>query len=466
MLDGTKKVDSNKLEEQVKKICAKKVQVFFSERKLQIYANRDKQVKRFEFETYNIDPLGWLSQQQNSIKTYWSDRKITYEMAGVGSADIVAGETVVDYNDLFKRLKKNLGSQNSRLRYYGGISFNQEEFQDENWLPFGTHRFIIPRFEVFRKNKKTFFACNIFSCLDDDADRQLQEILNELDGITFSDTLHKNISSDLVLRQNFPEFSQWSHIVNSVLKSIRKGDFDKVVLARKSKFEFQSKLNAFSILKKIKKINPGLAFFCFQPENNVCFIGGTPELLYRRNRHNEIFSEAIGSTISRGKTTVEDNLFEQELIASDKSRREHCFVLSSVKKSLANICSKVSKNSDVSVIKLAKVQHLFANLDGVLKNSVSDGDIISALHPTPAIGGHPKEKAIEQIEKLEPFCRGWYGGPVGWVAFDSAEFSVAIRSGLIHNKEFNLFSGAGIVAGSEPQAEWDELESKINNYLE
>ena len=253
MFEEIKKADSEKPEEQVKKRCAKKIRAFISGQKSTKGATGDKQVKRFEFETDNIDPLGWLNQQQNSIKTYWSDRKITYEMAGVGSADIVTGETAVDYNDLFNRLNKNLGSQNSRLRYYGGISFNQEEIQDENWLPFGTHRFIIPRFEVFRENKKTFFACNIFYFPEDDAARQLQEILSELDGITFSDTLHNNISSALVSRQNFPEFSQWSHIVTSALKSIRKGEFEKVVLARKSKLEFQSKLNAFSILKKIKK---------------------------------------------------------------------------------------------------------------------------------------------------------------------------------------------------------------------
>ena len=127
-----------------------------------------------------------------------------------------------------------------------------------------------------------------------------------------------------------------------------------------------------------------MTFFCFQPDNDVCFIGGTPELLYRRNRYNEIYSEAIGSTAPRGKTTVEDKLFEQELIASDKSRREHWFVLTSVKNALGNICSKVSQNSDVSVVKLARIQHLFTNLEGVLKENISDGEIISTLHPTPA----------------------------------------------------------------------------------
>ncbi len=466
MPERTTIIDIKKNEEQIKKICAEKARAFFTERKSATYADITDQIKRFEFEIDNVDPLGWLSRQQNSVKTYWSDREQNHETAAVGAADIVTGKTSVDYNDLFNRLKKPLGSQNSRLRYYGGISFNQGETPDESWLPFGVYRFIIPRFEIFCENQKTFFACNILYRSKDNADEKLQEILNELNVITFSGAVEDNTGPAPLARNNFPDFPQWERVVNSAVKSIRKGYFEKIVLARKAELEFQSKLSAFTVLKNIKKINPGLTFFCFQPADDVCFIGGTPELLYRRNGRNEIHSEAIGSTTRRGKTTAEDKLLKQELIASDKSRREHWFVLASVKNALADICSEVSQSSDVSVIKLARVQHLFAALDGILKDNISDGDIISALHPTPAVGGYPKEETVRQIEKLEPFCRGWYGGPVGWVAFDSAEFSVAIRSGLIKNNKLSLFSGAGIVTGSEPQAEWDELESKINNYLE
>lgn len=90
--------------------------------------------------------------------------------------------------------------------------------------------------------------------------------------------------------------------------------------------------------------------------------------------------------------------------------------------------------------------------------------MLLALHPTPAVGGYPTREALAAIRKLEPFERGWYAGPVGWMSRASSEFAVAIRSGLVRSDTLTLFSGAGIVSGSEPQAEWDEIEHKIGDF--
>ena len=95
---------------------------------------------------------------------------------------------------------------------------------------------------------------------------------------------------------------------------------------------------------------------------------------------------------------------------------------------------------------------------------MGDGEIIHKLHPTPAVGGYPKKQALEAIEEIEPFERGWYAAPVGWVGYDRAEFAVAIRSSLIVKNKVALFAGAGIVSGSQPEAEWEELENKIRNF--
>jgi len=96
---------------------------------------------------------------------------------------------------------------------------------------------------------------------------------------------------------------------------------------------------------------------------------------------------------------------------------------------------------------------------------VSDAALMQALHPSPAVGGVPTNKAIAYLREHEPFDRGWYAGPVGWVGPESGEFAVAIRSGLVRGNTLSLYSGAGIVDGSTPDGEWSEIETKLSNAL-
>ena len=91
--------------------------------------------------------------------------------------------------------------------------------------------------------------------------------------------------------------------------------------------------------------------------------------------------------------------------------------------------------------------------------------LLDRLHPTPAVGGYPTENALPEIARIEPFSRGWYAAPVGWIGAESTQFAVAIRSGLVQGKTMSLFSGAGIVRGSDPHEEWQEVENKIQDFL-
>jgi menaquinone-specific isochorismate synthase len=90
---------------------------------------------------------------------------------------------------------------------------------------------------------------------------------------------------------------------------------------------------------------------------------------------------------------------------------------------------------------------------------------MAALHPTPAVGGHPTSDALKAIRDLEPFDRGWYAGPVGWIGSRGAEFAVALRCGLVRRDTLSLYSGCGIVEGSKPDAEWKEIEQKISDFI-
>ena len=105
-----------------------------------------------------------------------------------------------------------------------------------------------------------------------------------------------------------------------------------------------------------------------------------------------------------------------------------------------------------------------AKVRGTLLEGVTDAALLQALHPTPAVGGYPRGEALEEIRNLEPFDRGWYAGPVGWIGPEASEFAVGLRSGLVRGRTLALFSGAGIVAGSVPDEEWAEIEQKISDF--
>jgi isochorismate synthase EntC len=114
------------------------------------------------------------------------------------------------------------------------------------------------------------------------------------------------------------------------------------------------------------------------------------------------------------------------------------------------------------VVRLRHIQHLVTLVRGRLREQAGILDLVERLHPTPAVGGAPRELALALLEEEERFDRGWYAGPVGWLdRRGDGEFVVAIRSGVVNGASASLFTGCGIVADSEPGREWDESEVKL-----
>jgi len=431
------------------------------------FNNRRSQDKivRIEVKINNVDPLNWLLQQKSDVKTYWSDREQRFAMAGVGEADVVSGQNLVDYPSVFISLKKRLSSFYQNLRYYGGINFRQEPAIEQIWQQFGTYRFVVPRFEVYNENNETYLACNFLPQDSGDDQLQLNQILRELEQLVFRKASEIHSRPTLINREDLPDQSGWHENIQVALTSFNQGETAKIVLARKSTFEFLEQIDPLSLLLLLKKAKSQLFHFCFQPSLGNAFIGGTPERLY--SRHERLLqTEAIAGTRPRGKSLEEDQNLGDELLNSDKDMREHLFVVHSLKSILHQLCHSVGQTRKPSLLKLNKVQHLYTPCNGILFDEVSDADLLPMLHPTPAVGGYPKEQALMAIKAIEPFERGWYAGPVGWVGHNAAEFAVAIRSGLVEDNKLSLFSGAGIVQGSKPEEEWQEIENKIGCFVQ
>jgi salicylate biosynthesis isochorismate synthase/menaquinone-specific isochorismate synthase len=172
-----------------------------------------------------------------------------------------------------------------------------------------------------------------------------------------------------------------------------------------------------------------------------------------------------GSTRRSADPSVDDHLGEQ-LRHSDKERSEHAIVVRRIERSLGRHAVWVESEREPGLVKVANIQHLATPIHAQLAEPRSAVELAGLLHPTPAVGGEPRERALAVIEQLEELDRGWYAAPVGWMdAFEDGEFCVGIRSALLRDRTAHLYAGNGIVAGSDPTAELAETELKLGALL-
>lgn len=415
---------------------------------------------RTEIQIQKLNITKFLRLQTTAEKIYWQSRDKKIEIAGLGKARLIQSQNGIKDFSVVDDFFADESNITENTRYYGGFRFTRNNYKNEHWRSFCGYCFILPRFEIVRKGSNYYFACNL---AEEDAGN-LNTILSEFDGINFEYWDQDEKIPAVTGRNNYPDYTEWKSHIDEAIGLIEKGVLEKIVLARKTAFQFTEKLNPFNILKNLQEISKNSVTFGFQFSGKNAFIGATPEILFSRNGRN-IRSEAIAGTRPAGDSAREDKQNELELRNSEKDVREHALVVDQIRDNLSPICENLKCDEELSVIKLRKIQHLYVGVKGVLKKDIADSKILEQLHPTPAVGGVPTKKALEYIEKLEPFERGWYAAPVGWVSKNQSEFVVAIRSGLVAENELTLYSGAGIVAGSDPLKEWEEIEKKIGNFL-
>jgi menaquinone-specific isochorismate synthase len=450
---------------------ATQIQNFFKYDLISLPLSMQDKIVRIEVPIPELDPLEWLGQQKSDVKTYWSDRQGQFTMAGIGAVDLIAGDKSIDHGTIFGQLRQRLSPRFPKVRYYGGIGFSQDRSIDPDWKLFGNYRFIIPKFEICTDGISTVFACN-FSC--DFNSEKLDLILNELADIDFISPV---TSADLPLQINridTPNRLEWEQNIEAALAQFTDLELDKIVLARRSILTFTHDIQPQLLLRFLQPNNAHSYHFCFQINSTTAFIGTSPErLYYRQDRF--LQTEAIAGTRRRGTSPQLDLELGEDLRNSPKDLHEHQLVVNNLQTILAELCESVTiespeerafRQQELTILKLNKVQHLYTQCHGTLTANLTDADILPKLHPTPAVGGFPRSQALKLIQELEPFERGWYAAPVGWVGADDAEFAVAIRSGLIDRDRLLLFAGAGIVRGSQPEEEWAEIENKIRHFTD
>lgn len=265
-----------------------------------------------------------------------------------------------------------------------------------------------------------------------------------------------NGHTSVVIRQN-PGPEAWTAAVRRVLAGIGAGDFRKVVLAREVVVETSTPFRRADVLEHLRRSHSS----CFTYASGA-FVGASPELLVAR-RGDVVTSRPMAGSVRRGADRAEDDRLAVGLHSSDKEAEEHRLLVDAVVAALAMACTTEPSADPAEVVRLPTVSHLTTEVRGHLRLPAPSALALAGLlHPTPAVGGLPRRAALAAIAELEGFARGLYAGPVGWVdAAGDGEWAVALRGATLDGNRARLAAGAGIVAGSDPDAEWQETETKL-----
>lgn len=254
--------------------------------------------------------------------------------------------------------------------------------------------------------------------------------------------------------------------VAEALAAIGRGDFEKVVLARACRVLRRGGFDPAQVLEALRALHPGCTVFAVGRGDRV-FVGATPERLLRR-AGDRVEASALAGSAPRGRTPVEDERLARALRESKKEQAEHAVVRRAIVAALGPACAALDAPEAPELLRLDGIQHLHTPIVGRVRAG-PEADLLALagrLHPTPAVGGAPREAAGAFLAEREGLDRGGYAGGVGWLgAGGCGELAVALRCALLRGRRATLYAGAGIVEGSDPDAELAETRLKLRAAL-
>jgi salicylate biosynthesis isochorismate synthase len=347
----------------------------------------------------------------------------------------------------------------------GGFAFDPDGAASSPWSSFSPGSLILPELSLCRTGEECFLTLNLVVSRGDDPDALVERGVARLAGIRDDSLplLDPQLTARPEIRSVLPP-GDFEAAVSAATERIASAEISKVVLAREVTVDAAAAHDPAAIFAALREQFPScFCFCCGTPE--AAFLGASPELLIRRSGAGASTVALAGSTRRSSDPAVDDHLGEQ-LLRSDKNRREQRIVAERIVRKLRPHSVWVQTPPEPEVIKVANIQHLATPVIAQLAEPRSAVELAGMLHPTPAVGGEPWPGAAATIAELERMDRGWYAGPVGWMdATEDGEFCVALRSALLRDREARLFAGVGVVAGSDPAAELEETEVKLQALL-
>ncbi|EIJ9081262.1 isochorismate synthase MenF [Citrobacter freundii] len=383
-----------------------------------------------------FDALGWLASQPVWPQFYWQQRNGDEEAAVLGA---VAAFSSLESAQQFLHQHDN----HPDLRIWG---LNAFEPQRGNLL--------LPRLEWRRCAGVASLRLHLYSdvSLREDAAHAIA-FISSLAPVKPLPALRLNLTGE----QNWPDKAGWTNLIKLATQTIAGEDLDKVVLARATDLQFSQSVNAAAVMASSRRLNLNCYHFFMAFSADSAFLGSSPERLYRR-RDTALRTEALAGTVANHPEDHRAWQLGEWLMKDDKNQRENMLVVEDICQRLQG-CTQTLDVLPPQVLRLRKVQHLRRCIWTEL-NQADDMLCLMQLQPTAAVAGIPRELAREFIQQNEPFEREWYAGSAGYLSRRQSEFCVSLRSAKISANVVRLYAGAGIVRGSDPEQEWQEIDNK------
>jgi len=353
----------------------------------------------------------------------------------------------------------------SGLVALGGFAFAPDGGGPPWWDGFASASLIVPELSLARKAGEVWLTMNVDVQPDDtraDLFARVQRRLGQLRAIPLPLLDPAPVGVYRVLSPMPP--SHYEEAVARAVERIRAAELEKVVLAREVEVHAPVDHDPAAVLGLLREGFPSCYVFAVGRED-ATFVGASPELLVRSDGQRASTVALAGSTRRSADPAVDDHLGEQ-LLRSEKDRQEHAVVMRRIVSALRPYAVWVTAAPEPVLIKVANIQHLATPIRAQLAAPIGAIELAGWLHPTPAVGGEPRDVAERLIPALEGLDRGWYAAPVGWIdAIGDGEFCVALRCALLRGRLARCYAGCGIVGDSVPAQELAETEVKLQALL-
>jgi isochorismate synthase len=405
----------------------------------------------------------WAPTEFGKPAFLWENSRAGQSCAGFGITFSVDSDAAEQAFEVFDRVSKpgqflwfgEPACPRPSGPWFGGMAFDPSRHRGEWWSGFSAGRWVLPRLLLWSQRKRPYLTG--FRPVTEGVDSALaslrEEVRERASQLNGQRTRPNGIPR---LRKRFlngagSDRLEWGRLLQSALDAIRSGALEKVVIARSVDIEAPQPFDPEQVFRTLRRIAPGSAVFLIRGTDDTAFVGASPELLCRCDG-SLVETEALAGSASHANAAG--------LLQSDKENREHRSVVDGIREALGPYSEAVSVDGAPTLLGVPHLVHLRTPIRARLKNGSRISQVLAALHPTPAVGGSPKQRALSFLAEHENLDRGWYGGALGWIGEGSMELMVALRSAVVRANRARLFVGAGIVEGSTEEGEWEETEAK------
>jgi menaquinone-specific isochorismate synthase len=382
-----------------------------------------------------------------------------FALAGLGQAAVVEGRGSTRFSSVAARSRevaRGIACDEPGPVWVGGFAFSPDGGLTPEWSSLAPGQLVLPEVLLRRHRGEAWMVVTATSL--EQAERRVSELSPASMPLLDPDP----VDAARVASAAPPE--HFESAIERAVERIARGDLHKVVLAREVRVHSPREIDPGAVFDGLRAGFPSC--FCYlvgTPE--LAFLGASPELLARREGQ-RVQTVALAGTRRRSADPAVDDHLGEQLMQSPKDREEQAIVARRIERTLEPVSVWVTAAAEPVLVKVLNVQHLGTPIRAQLAEPLPAVEVAGLLHPTPAVGGEPADRALPLIPALEGLDRGWYAGPVGWTDLaEDGEFCVALRCALLRGRVAHLYAGEGIVRDSVPAEELAANEAKLEALL-